>query len=50
MKTPSDVDENSPTYYIVKGLTRQERYYSEIGQKSKAEKAKFISSKRYVPV
>ena len=46
VKTPSDVDENSPTYYIVKGLTRQERYYSEIGQKSKAEKAKFISSKR----
>ena len=46
VKTPSDVDENSTKYYPVTGLTRQERYYSEIGQKSKAEKAKFISSKR----
>ena len=46
VKTPSDVEENSTTYYNVKGLTRQERYYSEIGQKSKDEKAKFIKSKR----
>lgn len=45
VKYPLEVSDESDKYYAVKGLTRQDRYFKEIGQRSSAETEKFIKEK-----